>query len=67
MNVACVRHELEIKYKLQDSKGVVISGTFDRGAVDIQGANHTLDRGSENPRASMGAAEYQVWLAGRYG
>jgi hypothetical protein len=67
INIACVGHELEIKYKVQDSMGVVISGVFDRVPVDIQGPNRALDLGGESPRASMGSAEYQVWLAGRHG
>ncbi|KAL2787573.1 hypothetical protein BJX66DRAFT_341103 [Aspergillus keveii] len=67
INVACVGHELQIKYKVEDSKGMVISGTLNRVVVDIRGANRVVDRGSESPRASMGAAEYQVWATGRYG
>ncbi|KAJ0423232.1 hypothetical protein BJY00DRAFT_310360 [Aspergillus carlsbadensis] len=66
-SVACVAHELEIKYKVQDSQGMILSGILDRVPVDIQGANRALDRGSERPRASMGTGEYRVWAAGRHG
>jgi hypothetical protein len=66
INVACVGHEVQIKYKVEDKKGMVISGTFNRVVVDIRGANRMVDRGNENPRASMGAAEYQVLATGRH-
>ncbi|KAL2801700.1 hypothetical protein BJX63DRAFT_438573 [Aspergillus granulosus] len=67
LNVACTAHELEIKYKVQDGKGRVISGISNRVAVEIQGPNRPMEGRSESPRTSMGAAEYRLWVSERSG
>ncbi|KAL2842920.1 hypothetical protein BJY01DRAFT_216247 [Aspergillus pseudoustus] len=67
LNVACTAHQLEIKYKVKDSKGRVIAGIWNRVNVEIAGPNRTVDSGNESPRATMGTAEYQVWVSGRAG
>jgi hypothetical protein len=65
--VVCIAHELEIKYKVQDSKGKVISGMMNRVPVDIRGPNRAVDPKAEAPRASMNKVEYQMWDSGRKG
>ncbi|KAL4867476.1 hypothetical protein BDV12DRAFT_198169 [Aspergillus spectabilis] len=39
LNVVCVEHQLEVKYKLQDNNGKIVAGIFPNFLVDVQGPN----------------------------
>ncbi|KAL4935571.1 hypothetical protein BDV06DRAFT_228700 [Aspergillus oleicola] len=66
LNVACLAHELEVKFKVQDSKGKVFAGVFTRVAVDVRGPSPGEELpGEESPHASISVSKYRQWAAER--
>ncbi|KAL2865284.1 uncharacterized protein BJX67DRAFT_383025 [Aspergillus lucknowensis] len=64
LNVACVAHQLEVKFKLQDSEGKVIPGLIGPVPFEIQGPKlSAAGEGDESPRASMSVSEYCQWVS----